>query len=85
MFAMDVLYPLVPNDGLLQIVIKNAVWEKNVTLQSTKMIARTMINVCDGCVISPGSKWWFAAYSHQKCCVNTNMSKMELSFSLLWF
>ncbi len=25
MFAMDVLYPLVPNDGLLQIVIKNAV------------------------------------------------------------
>ena len=28
MFAMDVLYPLVPSDGLLHIVIKNAVWVK---------------------------------------------------------
>ena len=25
---MDVLYPLVPSDGLLQIVIKNAAWVK---------------------------------------------------------
>ena len=66
MFGMDVLDPLVPSDGLLHIVIKNAVWIRICHTAVNKHDYQDTDYVCDGCVISPGSKWWFAAYGHEK-------------------